>query len=605
MKPDAGANPRWLLAYIRREWRALTIGSILMVARAGVLLAIPWPLKFIIDNVIFLHRLPHHMVGVLPDPVTHRMLLLNELGLMMVALGLVDSVLSYVGRRIFFDAGQRIIFHIRFDLFSHLQRLSMAFHRRKRGGELMARLTIDIKDLQDFIAAIGIDILPNVLTIVGMATVMLLFDWRFALIALLFAPILVVIARFYTGRMRHALRQVRRHEGALTSVAQEILGCVQVVQAFGREKREDDRFAEHASESLAASRRANAIQSQFGPAMNLAIAAATGALAWYGTVSVIQGRLSPGELTIFLAYLRGMATPARQIAKAGRIVGRADVALERIGEYRAEQASVADPPHARQPAGRARNVVFRDVGFSYQPDREVLDSVSFELEAGKTVALVGATGSGKSTIASLIPRFYDPSRGQVLLDGVDLRELPLSHVRRQVALVLQEPLLFQATVWENIAYGLDGASRAEAIEAARTVGVYDVIDRLPDGFDAMVSERGSSLSGGQRQCVSVARAMLCDAPIVILDEPSSSLDSRTEQHLMGALSRLAERRASLVIAHRLSTVMAADEIIVLDQGRIVQRGDHRSLLAERGAYAALWGAHRQDWGPRELALLGR
>ena len=600
MKSDKPHGSGWLLTYLPREWRALSVGSIFMATRAGVLLSMPWPLKFIIDNVIFQRRLPHGLINILPDPATHRMLLLNELVLLMVALGLADSVLSYVGSRAFFGAGQRIVYRIRFDLFSHLQRLSLAFHHGKRGGEIMARLTVDIKDLQDFISSIGIDILPNVLTVIGMATVMFLFDWRYALIALLFAPILVLIARYYTTRMRQAQRQVRRHEGALSGVTQEILACVQVVQAFGREKHEENRFAQHAGDSLAASRRANSIQSQFGPAMNLAIATATGALAWYGTVKVIKGQLSPGELTIFLAYLRGMAAPARQIAKTGRIISRADVALERIGDYRAEQASVVDPLHAETPPRRAQKIVFQDVSFSYQPNSEILNGISFALEAGKTVALVGATGSGKSTIASLIPRFYDTSSGKVLLDGVDLRELPLSYLRRQVSLVLQEPLLFQAMAWENIAYGVDGASRAQAIEAARAVGVDDVIKRLPDGFDTLISERGHSLSGGQRQCISVARAMLCDAPIVILDEPSSSLDFRTEQHLMQAFGRLAARRATLVIAHRLTTVMNADEILVIDQGRIIQRGDHRSLFAQGGAYALLWAALQQDSSTDQL-----
>lgn len=230
-------------------------------------------------------------------------------------------------------------------------------------------------------------------------------------------------------------------------------------------------------------------------------------------------------------------------------------------------------------------MVVRDVRFGYRPDHDVLRDISFTLEPGKTVALVGPT---KSTIASLIPRFYDPSSGEVLLDGRDLRDLPLAYLRRQVALVLQDPVLFQATVWENIAYGRDGAGREDAIEAARSVGIEDMLAALPDGFDTMVSERGQSLSGGQRQCIAIARAMLCDAPIVILDEPSASLDAGTEQRLMRALERLTRRRAALVIAHRLSTVCDADEILVLDQGRIVQRGTHANLLIEGGRYAALW-----------------
>lgn len=595
----------WALSYLKPEWRALSLGSVLMIARAGVLLAAPWPLKFIVDNVIFQRRLSPGMAALLPDPVAHRMLLLDELALMTLALGAANALFGYFGNRLFLDTGQRVVFRIRFDLFSHLQRLSLAFHRSNRAGEIMTRLTGDVKELQDFVAAIGIDVLPNALTIVGMAAVMMIVEARFAMMALVVAPLLIWIAQSYAARLRHALRHVRKHEGALTGVAQEILSAVQVVQAFGRERYEDRRFAEHASESLKANLKANAVQSQFGPVMNVSIALATGLLSWYGAASVINGSISPGELLIFLAYFRGMASPARQVAKTGRTIGRAIVAFERIGEYRALRSEIADPPRAPAPPGRAREVRFNDVEFAYHSGHPVLKDISFVLEPGKTVALVGATGSGKSTVAGLVPRFYDPTQGEVTLDGKDLRDLPLQHVRRQIALVLQEPVLFQASVWENIAYGLEGAGRDDAVRAAEAVGVADIIERLPNGFETLVSERGQTLSGGQRQCLSIARAMLRDAPIVILDEPSSSLDLRSEKRIMAAIERLIDQRAALVIAHRLSTVTRADEILVMEHGRIVQRGPHSDLLASGGAYSVLWQTLSEDLSPAPLRLVAQ
>ncbi|MDD2705665.1 MAG: ABC transporter ATP-binding protein, partial [Acidocella sp.] len=490
--------------------------------------------------------------------------------------------------------GQRIMFAIRFDLFAHLQRLSLAFHRQRRGGELTVRLGDDAKQLQDFIASLGIDLLPHAVTVTGMAVVMFWIDWRYALVTLAAVPPLVAITVFYSRRLRKAVRQLRQNDGVLSGLTQEILGCIQVVQAFARERHEEHRFTTHASASLRAGMRANAIQSQFGSVMSLAISLATGIIAWYGAVRVIGASLTAGELLVFMAYLRGFATPARQLAKTGRVFSRAIIAIERIGECWTEQPSVRDMPSAAAPAKPARQLSFQNVSFAYKPGQEVLHDISFTLETGRAVALAGATGSGKSTIASLIPRFFDPACGVILLDGTDIRTLPLSYLRRQVSLVLQEPVLFQATIWENIAYGRHGASREDAILAAREAGIEHLVAGLPDGFDTLVSERGQSLSGGQRQCISIARAMLSDAPIVILDEPSSSLDPVTEQQLMRALERLTQDRAALIIAHRLATIMYVDEILVLEQGCIVERGRHDGLIKQEGFYAKLWHSLHHD-----------
>jgi ATP-binding cassette subfamily B protein/subfamily B ATP-binding cassette protein MsbA len=582
---------RWLAAHLRREKTRLVLGATAMSLRAAVLLLLPWPLKFIVDNVIFRKPLGGWAATVLPDPAMHRLLLLHSLGVAMLVLGLVDAGLAYLGNRWLLDAAQRIGFSIRREFFAHLQRLSLGFHRSHLSGELASRLGGDVNALQDFVAALGVDLLPHVLTITGILAVMLVMNWRYGLLTLAVAPVLVWIARHFATEIKAAARRTRKAEGEQSGATQEVLANVQLVQAFAREDHEDRRFDERAATVLEAALRANRLQAGFAPAMNLAIAIATGVIVWYGATLVIHGALTPGDLLVFLAYLRAIATPARQMAKAGRVFGRAAVALERIEEYRALTPSIADSPDAVVPTQCAGHVELHRVTFGYGADAAVVRDVSFELHCGRTVALVGATGSGKSTIASLIARFNDPDFGQVKLDGRDLRRLSLRYLRSRIALVPQDPQLFHATVWANIAYGRDGATRRDAIEAAITAGVDDVISSLPGGYDLIVGERGSTLSGGQRQCIAVARAMLSEAAVVILDEPSSSVDGVTEQRLMRALRRLAQDRAALLIAHRLATIVDADLILVLDRGRIVQRGTHGQLLLQGELYAELWRAN--------------
>ena len=591
---------RWLLAYLRPETPALGLGAAVMSLRALVLLALPWPMKAIIDNVIFRHALPRWLAGLAADPHTQRVLLLDELALAMLVLGGMDALLVYAGNRVLLNAGQRVMFAIRFALFAHLQRLPLAFHRNRRSGDLNLRMSEDVKQLQDFVTSLGIDLLPHAVTVLGMAVVMLLLDWRYALLTLAAAPPLVIITFLFTRKLRHAVRQTRQHEGMLNGIAQEILACVQVVQAFNRETHEEARFQAQANKSLRAGQSANRVQAQFGAAMGLAITGATAMISWYGAVRVLDGRLSAGELLVFLAYLRGFATPARQLAKTGRVSSRALIAIERIGECLAENSQLAEQPGAMAPAHPVQRISLRQVGFGYHPGRSVLSNISFDLTVGRQMALVGATGSGKTTIASLVPRFYDPQAGSVLFDGVDSRMLPLAYVRQQVALVPQEPALFQATIWENIAYGRVGAGREDALIAAREAGLQSLLDRLPDGIDTMLTERGGGLSGGQRQCVAIARALLSEAPVIILDEPTSGLDVGTERQLGTAIAKLHRQRAMLIIAHRLSTIVQADEILLLDQGRIVERGTHHDLLNRQGAYTKLWSTPRgaQDaWLP--------
>ncbi len=580
----------WLAGYFRQQWRSLGAATLLMAARAGILVVLPWPLKFIIDSVILGRPITPALARLLPDPAMHRLALLDALGAALLLLGALDALLSYAGSRLVLDAAQRIAFAIRRDFFAHLQRLSLDFHRRHMSGELISRVADDVRAMQDFIVSAGIDLIPHLLTIAAILAVMLAMNWRYGLLTLAVTPALALVAHRFAGRIRAATRRVRQREGGLWGATQEVLGNIQLVQSLAREGMEDRRFAERAGAALEAGVRANRIQAAFAPTMNLIIASATGLIAWYGAALVLRGRLTAGDLLVFLAYLRGIATPARQLAKAGRIFGRAAVALERLDEYRLEASPIADGGQPLTPPACGAHVELRGVSFGYCASRPVVTDISFELHRGNTVALVGATGSGKSTLGALIARFHDPALGQILLDGRDIREIRLRWLRTQIALIPQEPQLFHAPVWQNIAYGREGAGREDSIQAAEAAGVDEILARLPNGYDTVVSERGLTLSGGQRQCVAIARAMLSEAAVVVLDEPSSSVDALTEQRLMQALRRLARHRAALLIAHRLETVVSADLILVLERGRIVQRGSHAQLLSQAGAYRELWQA---------------
>ncbi len=593
---------RWRLRhYLAAERRRIGLATLAMAGRAGVLVLLPWPLKFVINCVILGKRPPHWLRKALPVLAAHPLLLLNVLAATMLLLAVADSLLDWLGNRLFLAAGQRSVRALRQDVFDHLVRLPLAFHRRRRRGELMSRLVEDIGRVQDMIVIAGTGLTPHLFTLLGIVVVMVLIDWRYALLAMATLPAFAFVSHRWAGLLRTRLRRARAEDGELWGMAQEVLGTVPLVQASGRERHEQHRFARRAVRSLRAALAVSATQAQIAPLVNLLIGAGAAVITWYGALRVLAGSLTPGDLLLFLAYLRGMVTPVRQIAKAAPQLGRAAVALERIRELFAEPIAVADPPVPVRPSVCAGRLEFHGVGFDYIAGVPALRDISFALAPGRRVALVGPTGAGKTTIAALAVRLLDPITGGVLLDGCDLRNLPLSYVRRQITLMLQDAPLLHGTVWENIAYGRAGAGRADAIRAAAAAGVDEVIADLPQGYDTRVAEHGASLSGGQRQCLAVARATLAGARVLILDEPSASLDPLTERRIAAALVRLSAERASLVIAHRLATIRDADLILVVEHGCIVQRGTHRSLLQEGGLYAQLLRGQPADAVPTVAA----
>jgi len=591
---------RRFLRFLRPVRGMLALGLLASALQAAFQWIAPWPLKLIFDSVLNHLPLPAWL-RFLPGAPDQRLAIL-AVAMALIAVGL--GGFSYVSMLWVSQAGQRLVYDVRLALFTHLEAQSLGFHQRRPLGDIMSRLSGDVQALQGLMVNAVPTLLSNLLTLLGIIVIMVWVDWHFALITLALVPVLHLSASRLMAGIKTSVRQARRQEGVAASVAQEVLAAIVAVQVFGREAEEAERFASATGEGLSASRRAIALQSALTTTASAVTALAVVPVVWLGALAILHGQLTAGELLVFMAYLRATYTPIRQMAKLAIVWSQGTAAAERIAEVLDTAEEVPEHPRAQPPAPGGGELVFEGVSFLYADGHPALSNVDLEVTAGSRLALVGATGSGKSTLVRLIPRFFDPSAGTVRLDGVDLRKLALAGLRRQVALVTQEPYIFRATVWENIAYGAVGArlSREAAIAAARAAGVDEVLKGLRDGYDTLVAERGSTLSGGQRQCVSVARAMARNPSVLILDEPTTGLDAGAEALLLAALERLAEGRTTIVVSHQLAAVRDADQIVVLDQGKVAERGTHRELLGDGAGYSNLHSIQAGQLAARGLPM---
>jgi ATP-binding cassette subfamily B protein len=417
--------------------------------------------------------------------------------------------------------------------------------------------------------------------------VMLYLNWRFTLISLTIAPLLFLVVFFFTRQIKKASRNVRKKEGELLSMVQEVFSSIRVVKAFAREEYEERRFEVQSLDNVETTLAARNIKMALAPVVEIIVAIGTCLMLWYGARLVLAGQLTPGALVVFLLYLGKMYKPMRDLSKMTDTVSKASVSLERIREILETESGVRDVPHARKASRFKGRIAFDKVSFAYAADHPILQDVSFEIEPGQVAAFVGPTGGGKSTIINLVARFYDPVSGTVSIDGTDLRRYTMKSVRDQISFVLQETLLFHAPIWQNIAYGRPEASRAEIIRAAELANADEFIRQMPDGYDTLVGERGVTLSGGQRQRVAIARAIIRDTRILVMDEPTSGLDAQSEQTVFEALGRLMEGRTSIVIAHHLATIQRADVIFVVKDHALAERGTHAQLLLSGGFYSEL------------------
>jgi ATP-binding cassette, subfamily B, bacterial len=562
----------------------LYLSGILLVTLLSTPLALltPLPLKIAVDSVIGTHPLPPFLQGVLPSALTQSS---NALLIFVIALTIIVAVLSGLQRlassllRTY--TGEKLTLAFRTKLFRHVQRLSVSYHDRRGTADSTYRIQYCAPGIQ-WIAVDGlIPFIATGLTVFGMIYIIAVLDWQLAVVAIAISPVLYMGARTFNPRLRNQWGQITHLESSAFSVVQEALSALRVVKAFGQEEREQERFVRHSSESFLARVRAAWSAGGFELLIGITTATGTAAVLFLGVHHVQSGTLTLGELMLVMAYLTQLFGPLASLSEMTASAQRSLASAERAFALLDEDPDVIENNSGVPISCAGGGVTFRDVCFAYNGNYPVLSDISFEIEPGTRVGIMGMTGGGKSTLVSLLTRFHDPTQGQILLDGVDLRDYKLTDLRNQFGIVLQESILFSTSIGENIAYARPGASEDEIVAAAKAANAHEFITRLPDGYDTMVGERGMQLSGGQRQRIALARAFLKNAPILILDEPTSSIDIKTEREIIEVMERLSVGRTVFIIAHRLSTLKHCDLVLGIEKGRVVSiRSDVARALAD-------------------------
>ena len=569
----------WTL--IRAQRRDPLVGLLVSLAVVGIGLYLPWPMKVIVDSILT-DKAP--LPGWLPSD---KALALAAVCGLLLALNFLRGGLSAWSTTALVRAGLRMTHELRCRLYEHLQKLSLVFHEQRAVGDSIYRVTWDTYSIQTLFNGGLLPLTNAVVTLVAMMVIMLRFDVTLTLLALVVAPALALTIRFYNKRISAVSTEYHDREMRVSALIQESLAAIRTIQAFAREEEEIRRFDRGAAQSVDANVRMTRVQVMSSFVVGLITAAGTVAMIWIGGVRVLQGTLTVGELLVFIAYVGMLYGPMSTLSGIAAAVQGALTPFRRVVEILETNPAIRDLPDAK-PLTHCEGVVkFDNVWFGYDPQKPVLKGVDFEGRPGQMIALVGPSGVGKTTVLSLLLRFYEPQNGRVLVDGRDTREFQYRSLRRQISIVPQEPVLFSTTVRENIAYGRPEATLDEIIEAAKQAEAHDFIEAMAQGYDTPIGERGVLLSGGQRQRLALARAFVKGSPILILDEPTAALDAETEAAVLRALERLRKGRTVFVVAHRLSTVRQADVLLVMHDGQIVERGTHGELVARHGQYARL------------------
>ncbi len=582
-----------LLRYALRHKHGLLSVMLLMLLGVGLNLLKPWPLKLIVDYVLTDQPLPHSFTWLKAIAGQESpSWLLGWLALSTILLFLASEAVRIIQNYVGNGIGSRIAYSLGTELFGHLQRLSLSFHGKQHTGDLIRRVMNDSYCIRILVMNVFLPVITSLVSLVAMLSVMWQLNHTLSLLALLIAPLLVVFIRLFNQPMTERNYQHQQLEGELMALSEQVLTAIPIVQAFSREAHEDRRFRNLSRQVIQAHLRLVLSQLQFKVSVSGITAIGTSVMMLIGGVQVLAGSLSLGSLLVFLSYLASLYAPMETLAYISSGFASAAAGARRVLEMldvqdRVQEKTGAKPLPPRPPGVRG-HIRLEGVTFGYELGRPILQDISLEVQPGETIALVGMTGAGKSTLVSLIPRFFDPWQGRVLFDGVDVRQVQLSSLRSQVAIVLQEPFLLPLTVAENIAYGCPGASYEEIVAVAKASNADEFIQRLPQGYNTVIGERGATLSGGQRQRIAIARALLKNATVLILDEPTSALDAQTEALLMSAIDRLMVGRTTFIIAHRLSTIRRANRIVVLEEGKVVEAGTHQELLKAAGFYHRLY-----------------
>lgn len=566
-------NNFWRLLGYLKPYRWRVIAAVLLMALITVS-AVPMPLLFqYVIDVVFPQKKWEALTWVFWA---------------VIGIHVLRGVVSFTLNYLITWLGQRVVFDLRFQSYRHLNRLSLSYYDQRQTGKIMARLTGDIDVIQYMITGGFVTLITDIVTLVAVTAVIFWKEWRLALLTLAVVPLYVVVYKLYLKYIRDLSVQLREKWDAMLGTLQEKIAGISVVKAFVREDYETERFMQTVKENFALGMKQVHLNRQLGLFAGLVRAVGTAAVWYYGSVLVLGRQLQAGELLAFTFYMGYLYDPAVRVVDFNITLQWAGAAIDRVFETLDTRPDIEDSPNARPLPNMRGEIEFRNVSFGYRPDQLVLKNVNLHILPGEVVALVGPSGAGKSTLVNLVARFYDVTDGQVLIDGVDVREIKLDSIRRNVGMVMQESLLFSVTIKENIAYGRHDATEEEIVRAAKQADLHDFIMTLPDAYDTKIGEDGIKLSVGQKQRLSIARAILTDPKILILDDATSALDSQTEANVQEALEHVMQGRTSIIIAHRLSTVVNADKIVVLDKGEVVDIGTHEELVNKPGVYRTLY-----------------